>query len=113
MIELVFSAEDSEAIRADLLGGDTEKCAILYASQTVRKDGLTRLLVRDVEFPTATDYTRRSLLEAELKPDFVAKATKRARRETSALVFVHSHPGREPPVFSSVDDKGELHLARF
>jgi len=113
MIELVLAATDHEALRAALIGGDTERCAILYASETVRKDGLKRLLVRQVEFPAATDYTRRGLLEAELKPEFVAKATKLARRETSAIVFVHSHPGLDPPVFSAVDDEGEVHLAGF
>ncbi len=113
MIELVLAADDAAAIRADLIGGDTEKCAILYASQTVRKDGLIRLLVRNVQFPKPTDYTRRGRLESELAPEFVARATKRARREANALVFVHSHPGPEPPVFSSVDDQGEAHLARF
>lgn len=113
MIELVLAAGDHEAIRADLLGGDTEKCAVLFASETVRKDGLRRLLVRQVEFPIELDYTRRGLLEAELKPEFLANVTKRARREGNAIVFVHSHPGPQPPMFSAVDDAGEIHLAKF
>src|SRR5258708_1100443 len=113
MIELVLAADDCAAIRSDLLGRETEKCAILFANQTMRADGMVRLLVREIQFPNATDYTRSGPLQAELKPEFVARVTKRARRETAALIFVHSHPGIEPPVFSPVDDRGEAHLANF
>jgi molybdopterin-synthase adenylyltransferase len=113
MIELVLAANDYTAVRSGLVGGDTEKSAILFASQTVRSDGLIRLLARDVEFPTATDYSRQGVLEAELKPEFVARITKRARNDGEALVFVHSHPGIEAPHFSLVDDRGERHLAAF
>jgi len=113
MIELVLAEEDGAAIRAELIGGETEKCAILYASQTVRTDGVVRLLVREVQFPASTDYTRRGLLEAELNPEFVARVTKRARREACSLVFAHSHPGPEAPLFSLVDSEGEEHLSAF
>jgi molybdopterin/thiamine biosynthesis adenylyltransferase len=113
MIELLCAADDVAAIRTELVGGETEKCAILYASQTNRSDGTVRLLVRDFEFPLLSDYTRRWALEAELSPGFVARVTKRARREGAALVFVHSHPGSEAPQFSLVDSKGEQHLAGF
>jgi molybdopterin/thiamine biosynthesis adenylyltransferase/proteasome lid subunit RPN8/RPN11 len=113
MIELLLAADDGAAIRSELIGGETENCAILYASQTVRADGLVRLLAREFQFPAATDYTRRGLLEAELSPEFVARVTKRARREGSALVFVHSHPGSEAPIFSPIDSRGEEHLSIF
>jgi molybdopterin-synthase adenylyltransferase len=113
MIELVIAADDGAAIRTELIGGETEKCAILYASQTSRADGMVRLLAREFQFPAATDYARRGFLEAELNPEFVANVTKRARREASALVFVHSHPGLDAPDFSAVDSRGEEHLAAF
>src|ERR1700733_11205774 len=113
MIELVLAAGDADCIRRELTGGEVEGCAVLYANQTLRTDSTVRLLVREVQFPAARDYTRRGRLEAELSPEFVARATKRARREACALVFVHSHPGTEAPVFSLVDSLGEGHLARF
>lgn len=113
MMELVLAAADATAIQADLLGGETERCAILFANQAVRTDGVIRLLVRELQFPATSDYSHRGLLEAELKPEFVALVTKRARREGCALVFVHSHPGVEPPVFSQVDDRGESLLSKF
>jgi molybdopterin/thiamine biosynthesis adenylyltransferase len=113
MIELVLAADDIAAVRAELTGGETESCAIIYANETVRADGKVRLLGREFEFPSATDYTRRGLLEAELSPELVARVTKRARREKSALVFVHSHPGLEAPTFSEIDSQGEKHLANF
>lgn len=113
MMELRLAAVDLAAIRAGLLGGDTEKCVILYASRAVRSDKTVRFLVRDMEWPSPTDYTRRGAVEAELGPEFVARVTKRSRREGTALVFVHSHPGTEAPLFSSIDWEGEQHLRAF
>lgn len=113
MIELVLGADDAARLQADLVGGDTERCAVLYASQTKRADGTIRLLTREAQFAEDVDYTRMGKLEAELKPEFVARVVKRARRENMALVFVHSHPGTEAPEFSLVDDRGEEHLSAF
>jgi molybdopterin/thiamine biosynthesis adenylyltransferase/proteasome lid subunit RPN8/RPN11 len=113
MIELVLAAEESARLQARLIGGDTERCAIIYATQVSRADGTTRLLTREVQFAEDADYTRRGHLEAELKPEVVAWAAKRAKRENLALVFVHSHPGSDPPFFSSLDSRGEKHLEEF
>ena len=113
MIELVLAANDVDSIRNGLTGGTVEGCAILYASQTMRADSTVRLLVREVEFAASGDYSRRGWLEAELNPELVARVSKRARRENYALVFVHSHPGIDPPIFSSVDTQGEERLAAF
>lgn len=113
MTDLVLAADDIAAIRADLLSEETERCAVLFASQTVRADGRVRLLVREYQFPEAADYTSRGPLEAELSPEFVARVTKRARNQRSSLIFVHSHPGFGVPHFSHVDMVGELRLSRF
>lgn len=113
MIELILAADDVAAIRGELIGGHVEGCAILYASQMLRTDGTARLLVREVQFPAPSDYTRRGSLEAELSPEFVARVTKRARREGHSLVFAHSHPGDGEPTFSPIDSLGEERLAAF
>jgi molybdopterin/thiamine biosynthesis adenylyltransferase len=112
MIELVLAHGDVVSLKADLIGETTEKCAVLFATQTSRTDGTVRLLTREVLFPAAVDYTRKGPLEAELTAEFVAKVTKHARRNY-ALVFVHSHPGDSLPTFSRIDDDGEKHLAAF
>jgi molybdopterin/thiamine biosynthesis adenylyltransferase len=113
MIELVLPADDVDSVRAELLGGAVERCAILFAMPTHRSDGLLRLLTREVMFATSSDYLRQGPIDAQLAPEFVARATKRARREGLSLVFVHSHPGTDHPTFSPVDDDGETHLAAF
>lgn len=113
MTEVVLATEDSAKLQATLLGGDTERCAILYATQVSRSDGTTRLLTRQVQFAEDADYTRRGQFEAELKPEVVAWAAKRAKTDNLALVFVHSHPGSHAPFFSAVDSMGEKHLAAF
>jgi molybdopterin/thiamine biosynthesis adenylyltransferase len=112
MTEIVISAEDFDSIR-NLAFQEVEGCAVLFASQTTTTKGATRLLVREVEFPEPADYTRRSSIEAELKPDFVARTTKRARGTESALIFVHSHLTDEAPLFSPIDSMGEQRLAKF
>ena len=113
MIEIVLATDDADAIRTELTDVPVEGCAIMYASQTSRADGTVRFLVREIQFPEKEDYTKRGELEAELKPEFVARITKRARLENLALVFVHSHPGIEAPHFSSIDAYGEQQLAGF
>src|ERR1700691_1267514 len=113
MMELLLAAGDFAAIKTQLTDWDTEKCAVLLANQTIRSDGTLRLLVRQIHWPAAADYTRRGKLEAELNPEFVARITKIARREKSAIVFVHSHPGSEGPHFSLIANQGEKHLSDF
>jgi molybdopterin/thiamine biosynthesis adenylyltransferase/proteasome lid subunit RPN8/RPN11 len=113
MMEITIDAKDMLSLQGELLGGDVECCAILFASQTTRPDGLTRLLVRRIENPSPQDYLSQQMDGAVLQPTFVANVTKRARRERLSLVFVHSHPGLSPPQFSPVDDGGERELAGF
>ncbi|HTV26722.1 MAG TPA: ThiF family adenylyltransferase [Xanthobacteraceae bacterium] len=113
MIEIIFAANDMSAMRRSLVDKPVEGCLVLFANQTTRRDGTVRLLVQDVYVPAAEDYSRRAALEVELTPETVARVSKRARREHLSLVFVHSHPGDEPPRFSQIDDQGEQHLAAF
>jgi molybdopterin/thiamine biosynthesis adenylyltransferase len=113
MIEFTIDATDLEAVKTALLHSDVERCAVLFASQVTRPDGLTRLLVRDYELAAADDYATQGTQNAELRPALVARVTKRARREKLSLVFVHSHPGFEAPHFSLIDDMGESRLAGF
>lgn len=113
MNELVLTADDLETLRSDLLASPDEQCAILFASQAHRSNGTTRLLVRDIVLPTASDYSAQGIEHAELKPEFVARVAKRAKQEKLLLVFVHTHPGDGRPSFSRVDDQGEAILSSF
>jgi hypothetical protein len=113
MIELVLAAVDADALRSRLLDGGTESCAVLLAGGHRRSDDVTRLLVRELEFASPEEYSKRGPIDAELLPSFVARVTKRARRNGLSMVFAHSHPGSSPPTFSHVDDEGERALADF
>lgn len=113
MIELTIDCADLDAIKAALLHSELECCAVLFANQVTRSDGLSRLLIRDYELAVEEDYAIQSAHLAELRPEFVARVAKRARRDKLSLVFVHSHLGSEAPNFSLIDDKGELQLAAF
>jgi molybdopterin-synthase adenylyltransferase len=114
MMEIVVGVEDTRALQKALVSSDAvEQCAIMYASQMRRADGLVRLLVRELEIPSLDDYAAQGEYEAVLTPHCVARLTKRARLARQSLVFAHSHPGNSVPEFSLADDRGETHLARF
>lgn len=113
MIELLLQSPHVEQFLPDLLSTGHEGCVVLLTHTSARVNAASRLLAWDFVIPDADAYDRRGALEAQLNPDFVARVTKRAMREGCGLVFVHSHPGGEPPQFSSIDDEGEKHLAAF
>lgn len=111
--ELCLTELDMSLLRAQLLTGTNERCAVLFAAQSLRSDGQARLLVREVEFPDQNQYTSQSALDAELSPMFVAAVAKRAAKEQLTLVFVHTHLDRHVPAFSHIDDQGEQALRTF
>ncbi|WIW50485.1 ThiF family adenylyltransferase (plasmid) [Bradyrhizobium sp. 62B] len=113
MDDLVITSADLDLVRRSVLGESTELCVVLVCSQTLRGDGRAKVLVREVVVPANEDYARRTEVEAELRPAFVAKLAKIAAQTQSSLVFVHSHPGTAAPEFSRIDDTGEEILARF
>jgi molybdopterin/thiamine biosynthesis adenylyltransferase len=111
--ELCIAQADLETLKQQLLGVDTERCAVLLASQSTRSDEQIRMLVREVIFPDQKEYTSQSALDAELSPLFVAQVAKRAAKNKLALVFVHTHLDDDIPDFSRVDDRGEQPLRTF
>lgn len=113
MIELTITKADADLVAYQLLGGDTERCAILFASRALQNRAVIRFVVRKVEFPDEENYTQKSIVSAELSPAFIAKISKQARMNGFSIIFVHSHPGKDHPQFSNVDDMGEKRLASF
>lgn len=113
MIELRISASDMNALRSAILVGPEEKCAVLLTARAVSPNGRQLLLVRQTVLPSVEDYATSGIRHAELRPEFVAWVTKQARTQNLGLVFVHSHPGEQAPIFSAIDDGGEEELAAF
>ena len=113
MIDLVLQVPHVDQFLPDLVDSRREGCVILLTREATRRNGTLRLLSASFVIPETGAYLRRGPLEAQLSPDFVARAAKKARQEQCGLVFVHSHPGKKPPRFSSTDDEGEQHLAAF
>ena len=113
MIELRLQDGDVSRIIGELVGRETERCAILFASRVVLSEGAECLIVTRIEYPADDNYSDRTALSAELTPDYIAHIGKVAARENFSIVFVHSHPGSAPPEFSRTDDRGEIHLANF
>lgn len=111
--ELCIIDSDMASLKAKLLHGEHEKCAVLYATESKRSDGQIRLLVRELEFAEYSDYQKQSNTDAQLSPLFVARVTKKARIKKLTLIFVHTHPGEISPEFSGVDDNGEIVLLDF
>lgn len=113
MIQISISRTHTKEVAGAVLGGEVERCAVLYASRALSESGGLRLIVKEVEVPEPDSYSQQSKFASELNPAFVAKISKRAKLRGESIVFVHSHPGDEPPQFSRVDNMGERRLAEF
>jgi len=113
MIQLVIPTDALALLCDGLLASKVEHCAVLYAEEVTRTDGVVRLLVRDIEVPKPEDYAIQAIDRSELRPEFVARITKCARLKKRSLIFTHSHPGLHRPQFSLTDDAGEKVLAAF
>lgn len=111
MTDLRIITSNLAALRKRVLGHENEQCAVLLASQLRR--GRQALIVREVVFPQDSDYAYQSPINAELRPEFIARVTKRAKLAGLSLIFVHTHPGEHAPQFSQTDDEGERKLADF
>lgn len=109
MIELRIASSHLDLLKNELLGAGAERAAVLYLSQGSRK----KMLVRDVVLPPPGDYVYSDRVSAQLGPSFVAQVAKQAKADGCSVAFVHSHPGSNPPEFSSIDDAGEVALADF
>lgn len=112
-MELRLSAVDLALLRASLLGGEQERCAVLFAGSSGAGASREFLVVREVVVAEEKDYLSADAYNATLSPLMVAKVAKAAKRGNFSLVFVHSHLGGERPCFSAVDDQGEVELALF
>lgn len=55
----------------------------------------------------------RTYTGVEIRPEIVAKFSQKARADDTSLIFVHTHPREDRPVFSPVDDAGEHRLKVF
>jgi molybdopterin/thiamine biosynthesis adenylyltransferase len=111
--EICICAADLTSLREAFFPSPEERCAVLFASESLRGGGEIRLLVRRIKYPESADYSRQGIDNAELTPSFVARVAKEALSGAFSLIFVHTHPGDERPSFSSVDDQGEQVLATF
>ena len=77
MMELRFQDGDASRIIAELVGRETERCAVLWASHVALPE-MDRLVVSRIEFPTDDNYSDKSRISAQLKPDFIARIGKKA-----------------------------------
>ena len=112
MSRLVFTQEMLSRLRSDLLKCEDETCAILFG-RSVEIDGqLARIVVRESKEPSSSSYSIRTSIRAQLKPEFVAEAAQRARKNNESVIFVHTHPFAMNQ-FSQIDDEGEKHLMEF
>lgn len=111
MNRLVFLENAWDELRRSLTESlDTESATALFVAPGRGLAGM-RYIVTDVAAASADDYSDRSRTSAQLRPEFVARALKRARRTGESVWFVHTHPDQAYPSFSAIDRAGELVLA--
>jgi molybdopterin-synthase adenylyltransferase len=110
---LVFPDNWYAVLSDGMLASREESCAVLLAGRA-EHNGQVRLLVREIHQAPENAYRKRSAVAAELKPEFIGPIIKRALRTNSVLVFCHTHPGASDyPVFSTIDDAGEIELRNY
>jgi len=112
MSRLVFTSESLESLKAAFASESNESCAVAYGRAVFVKRRLARIVVREVWHPQVEDYLKRTPTAAQLKPEIVAEAARRAQRTGESIIFAHSHP-MELNSFSTVDDDGEERLKAF
>jgi molybdopterin/thiamine biosynthesis adenylyltransferase len=113
LIRLIFSSPEYTSLKGRLLGSTLESCAVLLA-EPVRTSTGWRLLVSDIDHPIDADYANRTEVSTSLRPEYVARITRRARDAQLSVVFCHSHPfSAGQPIFSETDDDGESLLGPF
>ena len=112
MSRLVLTTELLNQLRAELLASPLETCAILYGRVAIQNGRMARIIVREYQRLGDSDYQSRTPVSAQIRPDVVAAAAKKARQSGATLIFAHSHPF---PLnqFSDTDDAGEKTLAEF
>lgn len=110
MSTIVFADGELARLRNVLLAyAPNEATAVLIASHVEGDE--RRLLVREVHLPGSADVEV-GPMHARLAPAFFMTLLKRASRDGSSLIFVHTHPFTDEPHFSHVDDAGEVELRR-
>src|SRR5437588_12901103 len=92
MSRLVFTSDFLSSLRENLLKHKQETCAILYGRAVEVSGKLARIVVRESVHPQPEAYKSRSSARVQLKPEFVAEAVQRARRNSESVVFVHTYP---------------------
>jgi molybdopterin/thiamine biosynthesis adenylyltransferase len=110
MTAIVFADGELSRLRTRLLADSpNEAAAVLVAS---RVDGSSRrLLVRETHVP-GREFVDVGPTHATIAPAYFMPLLKRASRDGSSLIFVHTHPFSAQPHFSSIDDAGEVELRR-
>jgi molybdopterin/thiamine biosynthesis adenylyltransferase/proteasome lid subunit RPN8/RPN11 len=112
MSRLVLTSDFLSSLRGNLLKHKEETCAILFGRAVEISGKLARIVVRESSHPQADEYMSRTTVRAQLKPEFVAEAVQRARRNGESVILVHTHPFSFNQ-FSATDDAGERELAPF
>lgn len=113
MTTLTFAAPALQRLREQLRHPDLESSAILLCSQMPLASGGLRLLVVEIHVPTDADYTVRTGTRVEMNSAFCLPIEQAARQRKLSLVYVHTHPGAEVAVFSSIDDRTEREMAAY
>jgi len=113
MTTINFAAPDLKKLREQLQHPEFESAAILLCSPVQLSSGGWRLLVVEVHVPSEADYTVRTAIRVEINSAFCLPIEQAARQRKLSLVYVHTHPGAQKAIFSSVDDSAESQMAAY
>lgn len=104
---------DFRAAMLSSRSGREEVGGFIFCNRQALSTGETRLFPRDFVVPRAKDYEAQTATGLTLKQEFHVWMLNEFVRSACGIVHVHTHPGREQPAFSSVDDEAERAYAEF
>lgn len=108
MIDLVCPTDAIEDLLASLLStAPNEAVAVFLCHVYDTPKSLRRFLVREIFGVPKEAYIEQCPDRVTVDPIFLARILKHARETGSSVMFVHTHPFSEWPMFSPVDDNGE------
>lgn len=110
MTRLVIPELVADEIRAHLLASDLETAGIIFAESASLDGRPERFLFREFLAVPDEGYARRTGDFIELTPSFIAWVLKRARVNSWAIFFTHTHPWNGTVRPSPIDLEGEKRI---
>src|SRR6266853_6085874 len=92
MSRLTLTKDFLSTLRTGVTKHSEETCKILHGRGLQVNEQLAGVVVRESSHPQLSAYSVRTTTRVQIRPEFVAEAVQRARRNNESVIFAHTHP---------------------